>query len=40
MQELASDAPNSEKMCPECTANVFSTITFTWIGDLMKQGYK
>ena len=39
-QELADDAPNAEKLCPECTANIFSTVTFTWIGGLMKQGYK
>ncbi len=39
-QELADDVPNAEKLCPECTANIFSTITFTWIGALLKQGYK
>ena len=40
LQELADDAPNAEKLCPESTANIASTITFSWIGNLMKQGYK
>lgn len=39
-QELADDVPNSEKLCPETTANLASTITFSWIGGLMQQGYK
>jgi hypothetical protein len=26
--------------CPEATANIFSTLTFSWMTPLMKLGYK
>ena len=30
----------SSKVCPEAKASVFSLITFGWISNLMRQGYK
>ena len=27
-------------MCPEATSNVFSLLTFAWVGPLMRLGYK
>ena len=41
LQELAGDnRPNEELVCPEATASLWSTITFSWVSDLMKKGYK
>ena len=41
LQELAGDnRPNEELVCPEATAGLWSTITFSWVSDLMKKGYK
>jgi len=31
---------DSKKVCPEAKASVFSIITFGWISNLMRQGYK
>jgi hypothetical protein len=31
---------NEELVCPEATAGLWSTITFSWVSDLMKKGYK
>lgn len=28
------------KVCPEAKASIFSLITFGWISNLMRQGYK
>ena len=28
------------KVCPEAKASIFSIITFGWISNLMRQGYK
>lgn len=27
-------------VCPEATSNVFSLLTFAWVGPLMRLGYK
>ncbi len=40
VQELPSSAPGDETICPEATANIFSTVTFSWVSGLMKKGYK
>ena len=41
LQELAGEnRPNEELVCPEATAGLWSTITFSWVSDLMKKGYK
>ena len=41
LQELAGDnRANEELVCPEATAGLWSTITFSWVSDLMKKGYK
>ena len=40
-QELGQDGvTNDELVCPEATAGLWSTITFSWVSDLMKKGYK
>ena len=31
---------DSSKVCPEAKASVFSIITFGWISNLMRRGYK
>ena len=40
-QELGQEGvTNDELVCPEATAGLVSTITFSWVSDLMKKGYK
>lgn len=34
------ELPGSEQICPERNANIFSRITFSWMGPLMKMGYR
>lgn len=40
LQELQEGVPGDETVCPEATANIWSTVTFSWISGLMKKGYK
>ncbi len=42
MLQLLADRQfvDSSKVCPEAKASIFSIITFGWISNLMRQGYK
>ena len=39
LQELQGQSAR-EQQCPEAKANLYSTITFSWISPLMVKGYK
>jgi hypothetical protein len=39
-QALATGEAAEGDPCPECTANIVSYITFSWIGPLLSKGYK
>lgn len=38
--QLIMDIYDEEKVCPESTAGIFSSITFSWLNPLLQRGYK
>eukprot|EP00892_Ulva_mutabilis_P008206 jgi/Ulvmu1/5758/UM025_0012.1 len=38
--QLVMDIYDEEKVCPEATAGIFSSITFSWLNPLLRRGHK